>query len=341
MYLQNKLSEVFKMNELTNKQNNIETQNFSNTLQYTNSLTPKTKASYVSTIKEFFCVSDLSQITIQQLQSVTPDIANMWAKQLIESKQCKPSSVNQKLGALQNFYSYLCRHSVRICAYNPFSTNEGCIRFKNATKNYSDKRALSKTEIKNIFDAVEFPTSKYSPKWLVAQRDLIILQLLATTGMRRGELLSITIGDLLKVEDKHVCEIVGKGNKKRLIVVPEKVHENILLYIKARGLSLTDKEKPLLTSHSSNAEPDSFLNSVTIYRVVKKYADKAGLAVDDISPHNFRHTFCTQSIELGADLNTVCDLMGHQSVSTTKRYEHTLRVIKGSTSESLSNLYEL
>lgn len=329
------------MNELTNKQNNIVIQKFENTFQYTNTLTASTKKSYICTIKEFFFVDDLSEISLEQIQSVTVDIANMWAKGLVESKKCKPLTVNQKLGAMQNFYSYLCRHDIKICEYNPFSTKEGCIRFKNAQKNYSDKRTLVASEVKSVFDAVDFPTSKHSPKWLVAQRDLIILQLLATTGMRRSELTTITIGDLLKVGTKNVCEIVGKGNKKRLIVVPEKVHNNILLYIKIRGLDLTDKEKPLLTSHSSNAEPNSFLNAMTIYRVVKKYAEKAGLDVEDISPHNFRHTFCTQSIELGADLNTVSDLMGHQSVSTTKRYEHTLRAIKGSTSEALSNIYEL
>ncbi len=329
------------MNDLTTSNNNMEIAKFNNEFQYTNTLTDKTKNSYVGTIKEFFCVEELNEISMMQIKNVTPDIANAWATNLVESGKCKPVTVNRKLSALQNFYSYLCRHTVNICEYNPFSTNEGCIRFKNATKNYSDKRALSPQEVKDIFNTIILPPNKHCEKWLLGQRDLIILQLLATTGMRRGEIVKIKLGDIMKINEQHVCEITGKGNKKRLVVIAEPIYNNILEYIKVRGLSLTDKEKPLITNHSSNAEPDSFLNEVTIYRVVKKYADKAGIDVSEIAPHNFRHTFCTQSIEMGADLNTVSDLMGHTSVNTTKRYEHTLRAIKDSTSNTLSKLYEL
>lgn len=332
------------MNELLTNNSKIEIHKFNNSVEYTNTLTKKTMQSYVGTIKEFFVVNELPEITIEQIKNVTPDIATAWANNLVDSGKCSPATANRKLSALQNFYSYLTRHSVAICEYNPFSTSEGCIRFKNAIKNYSDKRALSTDEVKNIFDSVDFPSdkiSKYSRKWLLAQRDLIILQLLATTGMRRGEIVKIKLGNIMTVGEQHVCEITGKGEKRRLMVIAQPIYNNIVDYVTYRKLKMTDKEKPLITNHTSNGEENTFLNEVTVYRVVKKYASKAGIDVSEIAPHNFRHTFCTQSIELGANLNTVSDLMGHTSVSTTKRYEHTLRTIKESTSNELSNLYGL
>jgi site-specific recombinase XerD len=223
--------------------------------------------------------------------------------------------------------------------YNPFATNEGCIRFKNAIKNYSDKRALSPEEVTRVFESVEIPEDKTSVSYLLAMRDLIVLELLATTGMRRAELTPIKVGDIKPYTGKYIVNITGKGNKTRVMVIANKVKKHIDDYITARGLTYEDINAPLITNHTNNRENNLQINDMTIYRIVKKYADKAGIGVDDIAPHNFRHTYCTQAIDMGFDIYSVQDSMGHASVATTRRYEHLYRTVTDSPSDKLSKLY--
>lgn len=306
---------------------------------YTNTLTEETKRSYIRTIKEFFKVRELREITFEQLQSVDPAIANSWALYLVNEKGNSEATVNNKLSAMHNFYEYLKRQSVGVVKYNPFDTSEGCIRFKGAIKDYSDKRTMVPDEICKLFSAVEFPDNKYDIRYQVALRDLITLELLATTGMRRGEIIRIKIGNISRNYGMWTCEIRGKGNKRRMIVISDAIKAHIDEYLELRGLTYRDIDYPLLTNHSSNYEPNQFINAQTVYRTVKKYAEKSGIGADDISPHNFRHTYCTQSSDMGIDRETLAELVGHASTRTTRRYDHSLRVLRDNPANSLSSIY--
>ena len=135
--------------------NNILVQSTNNTIatvniedKYTNTLSPETKRAYTQAIQEFFG-KQLSEITVNDMQSVTPDHANQYALAL-ENKGLTHATINRKLSALHSFYQFLCRRSVAIMNYNPFSTDEGSIRFKNAQKDYSDKKALTPEEVKKV-----------------------------------------------------------------------------------------------------------------------------------------------------------------------------------------------
>lgn len=300
---------------------------------YTNTLTPMTKKNYISTIKGFFGVEDLSQITIDMLQSVTPEIVNLWANKQLEEGVAK-STINNKLSGLQNFYKFLCRRNIGIMSYNPFETSQGAIRFKNASKDYSDKRILSSKEMKKIFKEAE------KEGGIIGARDLLVLELLATTGMRRAELCSIKIGDITTNMGTKLIQITGKGNKKRIVVISETVDVLIKNYLKLRGVSYQDKELPLIISHSSNADPTEHVTTMTIYRIVKKYADKAGLDADTISPHCMRATFATTSYgELGMDSDTIRELMGHTSQTTTQKYIKALRMVKTNPANKLDKMF--
>lgn len=306
---------------------------------YTNTLTMNTKRSYMRAIKEFFNVKDLNDITFEQIQSVTPQMANEWAMKMVEEQGVTEATANGKLSAMHNFYAYLTRRSIGVAAYNPFDTSEGCIRFKNAQKDFSDKRAMIPDEVSKVFEAVKFPSTKYSTKYLIALRDLITLELLATTGMRRGEIVKIKIGDIVRNYGMWTCIIRGKGKKYRMIVIADGIKEHINEYISLRGLTYRDVDAPLITNHSSNYEENCFISEQTVYRIVKRYADKAGIGAEDISPHNFRHTYCTETLESGVDKAVVAQLMGHANISTTNRYDHSLRMLRDNPAEQLSARY--
>lgn len=295
---------------------------------YTNTLGESTKKTYIQAIKEFFGVDDLSQVTIEQMQNVTPDNVNIYANGLLLQGK-STGTINKKLSALQSFYKFLCRRSIGICTYNPFDTAEGAIRFKNAARNYSDKRALTHEEINKMLKAAR------ENKTIIGLRDLIVLELLATTGMRRAEICSIKIGDIQTSMGKKVIEIVGKGNKSRMIVLTNSIVSLINKYLKERELTFNDVDMPLIASHGNRGDSDKCVNTNTIYRIIKRYAKEAGIDESTISPHNLRHTFCTECIDMGYDITDVKDLMGHSSVNTTERYRHNYNVIKNNPAERL------
>ena len=298
---------------------------------FTNTLGKETKRAYVQAIKEFFG-KDLCNITIEDMQSVTPEIANKYAMNLLNNG-LKRTSINRKLSALHSFYKFLCRRSVGIMTYNPFDSDEGCIRFKNAQKNYIAKRALVADEVKTMFDLAKMDNS------IIGVRDLLVLELLATTGMRRAEVCEIKIGDIQLTQGVYAINIVGKGNKERIIVASNEVMGIINKYMNMRGITMKDKDEYLLVSHANRKSGSGKVSTNMIYRIVKHYAELADIDPDTISPHTLRHTFATQCIGMGTPIQDVQQLMGHASINTTELYNHSFNIINNNPAEKLTSMY--
>ena len=298
---------------------------------FTNTLGKETKRAYVQAIKEFFG-KDLCNITIEDMQAVTPEMANKYAMNLLNNG-LKRTSINRKLSALHSFYKFLCRRSVGIMTYNPFDSDEGCIRFKNAQKNYIAKRALVADEVKTMFDLAKMDNS------IIGVRDLLVLELLATTGMRRAEICEIKIGDIQLKQGVYAINIVGKGNKERIIVASNEVMGIINKYMNMRGITMKDKDEYLLVSHANRKSGSGKVSTNMIYRIVKHYAELADIDPDTISPHTLRHTFATQCIGMGTPIQDVQQLMGHASINTTELYNHSFNIINNNPAEKLTSMY--
>ena len=298
---------------------------------FTNTLGKETKRAYVQAIKEFFG-KDLCNITIEDMQAVTPEMANKYAMNLLNNG-LKRTSINRKLSALHSFYKFLCRRSVGIMTYNPFDSDEGCIRFKNAQKNYIAKRALVTDEVKTMFDLAKMDNS------IIGVRDLLVLELLATTGMRRAEICEIKIGDIQLTQGVYAINIVGKGSKERIIVASNEVMGIINKYMNMRGITMKDKDEYLLVSHANRKSGSGKVSTNMIYRIVKHYAELADIDPDTISPHTLRHTFATQCIGMGTPIQDVQQLMGHASINTTELYNHSFNIINNNPAEKLTSMY--
>ena len=298
---------------------------------FTNTLGKETKRAYVQAIKEFFG-KDLCNITIEDMQAVTPEMANKYAMNLLNNG-LKRTSINRKLSALHSFYKFLCRRSVGIMTYNPFDSDEGCIRFKNAQKNYIAKRALVADEVKTMFDLAKMDNS------IIGVRDLLVLELLATTGMRRAEICEIKIGNIQFTQGVYAINIVGKGNKERIIVASNEVMGIINKYMNMRGITMKDKDEYLLVSHANRKSGSGKVSTNMIYRIVKHYAELADIDPDTISPHTLRHTFATQCIGMGTPIQDVQQLMGHASINTTELYNHSFNIINNNPAEKLTSMY--
>ena len=155
-----------------------------------------------------------------------------------------------------------------------------------------------------------------------AFRDRAILELLYSTGMRVAELAGLDVSQL-DFSGESV-KVLGKGNKERIVPVGRAALEALQSYFSQR-LSLL--EARVARGHSLEGDA-LFLNSRgtrltvrSVERLVSEYAVRAGI-ITRVTPHALRHSFATHLLEMGADLRSVQELLGHASLSTTQKYTH-------------------
>jgi len=139
-----------------------------------------------------------------------------------------------------------------------------------------------------------------SPKMAtnVGLRDRTILETLFSTGLRVSELVSLN-RDQIDLERKEFG-VRGKGNKLRVVFLSDTAAEWIERYVRSEGMRLTTR---------------------SIQRIVAKYARKAGLPIE-VTPHTLRHSFATDLLISGADIRSVQEMLGHESIRTTQVYTH-------------------
>lgn len=151
-------------------------------------------------------------------------------------------------------------------------------------------------------------------------RDRTILETLFSTGLRVSELVSLN-RDQVDLERKEFG-VRGKGNKLRVVFLSDTAAEWIEHYLRARK----DNFKPLFIRHSGavNAQKSGEkmrLTARSIERIVSKYARRSGLPIE-VSPHTLRHSFATDLLISGADIRSVQEMLGHESIRTTQVYTH-------------------
>jgi integrase/recombinase XerC len=155
---------------------------------------------------------------------------------------------------------------------------------------------------------------------LLGARDRAILETLYSTGIRVSELVGINRGD---VDDNGQALIVrGKGRKERIVPLGSHALAALRHYtamldadLNRAGLAADPDAALFINKHGSR------LSTRSVRRKVSKYLVTAGLD-PGISPHTLRHSFATHLLDNGADLRSVQELLGHQSLSTTQVYTH-------------------
>lgn len=159
----------------------------------------------------------------------------------------------------------------------------------------------------------------------LAIRDSFILELLYSTGIRVSELVNIKINDISQSE--KTIKIHGKGNKERYVIYGSICEGKLKKYLKnSRSLLNKNNSDYLILNHNGKQ-----ITTRSIETIVKKYQSKTGVNTK-VTPHTLRHTFATHLLDGGADLKSVQELMGHESLSSTQVYTHI-------TNERLRNVY--
>lgn len=207
----------------------------------------------------------------------------------------KKATQNYYLIALRSFLKYLKKRNVSCVAPDVIELAKTGAR---------DIDPLSGAELKRFLAAASD-----------SLRDVAILELFFSTGLRLSELCSLNRDiDLSKDE----FSIRGKGDKVRVVFLSDRAKEALRDYLKSR----TDMAEPLFVNESSNnSGADLRLTPRSIQRIVKHYTTKAGI-YKKVTPHVLRHSFATDLLSNGADIRSVQIMLGHANIATTQVYTH-------------------
>ena len=248
-------------------------------------------------------VATQTETKIEQLLLViTTDSVRAYMAGLNE-KQYSKSTTARKLATLRSFYKFLVKRG--------YLTTNPVMAVRTPKQ---DKRLPKFLEYDQVKKLLETPPTD---NWLGA-RDRAIMETLYSTGVRVSEVVALNIEDVdFLGEALHVR---GKGKKERLTPIGSSALQAIQHYMefrnrRAQGNGNFDSKVLFVNKHGKR------LSTRSVRRKMDKYLKIAGLD-PSISPHTLRHSFATHMLNNGADLRSVQELLGHQSLSTTQIYTH-------------------
>lgn len=209
-----------------------------------------------------------------------------------------PRSVQRRLSALRGFFNYLIRE--RVIEANPAAD----IRAPKAPKR------LPKTlDVDQVASLLSYPATS-----LLARRDLAMMELLYSSGLRLAELAGLDVTDL-DLADRTV-RVTGKGSKTRILPVGTKAAAALRAWLADRAGFVKGGSSALFVGRDGGR-----LGARAIQRRIGRWAQATGIGVP-VHPHLFRHSFATHLLESSRDLRGVQELLGHADISTTQVYTH-------------------
>lgn len=234
------------------------------------------------------------------LEEVNYALIRSWIVELSDSK-IAASSINRKMASLKSFYKFLLK--TKQIDSNPFVKHKSLKTPKQVQIPFSEK------EINTLFE-IHFLEADFE-----SIRNRLVIELLYTTGMRRAELINLDIHAIDFYS--NTIKVLGKRNKERIIPLIASTSEVIKLYLtKRKELIIINAPEKLILSKKGNKISETF-----VYRLINDYFSGISEKVKR-SPHVLRHSFATHLLNNGADLNSVKELLGHASLSSTQIYTH-------------------
>ena len=243
--------------------------------------------------------------------AIDSDLIRMWITHLVENG-ISPKSASRKLSAVKAFFKYLQKTGA--VKKNPTEAIRGPKSHKKLPAFINHK------EISRVLDNQEYFSNDFQ-----GRRDQFIIELLYLTGMRRAELIGLKDSDIDK--DSKTLRVEGKRKKERLIPLSDNSYEKLEQYIQIRNREIENKSPFLFVKN--NGDP---IYPKMIYNIVNKHLEAIS-TVAKKSPHTLRHSFATEMLNNGAEINAVKEILGHSSLASTEIYTHV-------TFEELKRVYQ-
>lgn len=241
--------------------------------------------------------------------NVDADLIRSWVVTLMDSS--KSTSVNRKLSSLRSFYRFLMKRGKT--TVNPLAKITG-------PKNSKPLPTfLRENDMDRLLDEISYGEG------FEAVRDRMILETFYATGMRLSELIGLNDADV--DFSAMQMKVTGKRNKQRLIPFAGELAADLREYIIIRNETIPERSDAFFVlKNGKRMYPEK------VYGIVRRNLAKV-VSVKKKSPHVLRHTFATAMLNHEAELKSVKELLGHESLATTEIYTHT-------TFEELKKVYE-
>ena len=228
------------------------------------------------------------------------DLIREWIVSLMD-KGYAPNTVNRKLSSVRTYYKYLLKKG--LVAADPLR------RVTGPKKKKPLPVFLREGEVDRLLDDVDFGER------FEGYRDRLIIEMFYTTGMRLSELIGLDDKDV--DFSASLIKVTGKRNKQRLIPFDKELGRSMQEYVNVRNQALPVRSDAFFVRKNGER-----LGRGIVAYIVRRNLSKV-VTVKKRSPHVLRHTFATAMLNNGADLSSIKELLGHESLATTEVYTHT------------------
>ena len=267
----------------------------------------KIEKNKVSRSAEFDAI-DISDVDLDLVRSVTLTDVYSYMNYLSRDRAQQPNSAQtgyglkatsraRKVAAIRSFYKYLT-NKAKLLTENPMQDLDAP-RTKKALPRYLD--------LDSSIQLLESVDGDFQA------RDRCILTLFLNCGLRISELIGLNVSDIRGDQ----LRVLGKGNKERILYLNDACVQAIQDYLAVRpGQQAIDRNAFFLSRRRTR------ISKSAVEKLVKKYLLKAGLDSTQYSPHKLRHTAATLMLQIGVDVRTLQELLGHENLNTTQIYTH-------------------
>jgi integrase/recombinase XerC len=227
-------------------------------------------------------------------------------------KRIRTATAIRKVSAVRNFFGFL--------------VEQGEIPANPVSGIAAPRRVMQPPDFLPVDEMLDF--LKTQPKGTAREkRDIAILELLYSSGLRVGELCSLRLCDLsLDPGGTGTVRVTGKGRKVRVVPVGAKAVRALREYLAVRPEALggdfrAPQDEPLFLNRRGRvgAKSGAGISARSVARMLEGALEGTNVR-RHLSPHGMRHSFATHLLESGADLRAIQEMLGHASLSTTQRY---------------------
>ena len=257
-------------------------------------------------------------------KTLTNELILEYLSWLETERHCSAVTRNLRRTAISSFAKYALKNN-----------------FADALRFYSDVKAVPKKNTPKVSDIKYFTKEEIAimlnapdTKKSIGKRDVMLLSLLYASGARAQEICDLTLNDICFDTETNI-RLTGKGNKSRMVTIPENSAVMLKNYLSSKKLSTSNVDDR--RRHVFSSQTHEHMSISCVEAIVKKYVTKSKEAYPKLfrrgsySPHSFRHSIAVHMLECGESIVVIRAFLGHESITTT--------AVSASVTPELANKY--